>query len=123
MESQTQIEKKYKELMQDVATNDFYKIDLSNRVNCYVCKCRHITKTKDIDSGVTPFIIKCERCNGYAESTMYRDIAPEQQPTMEWYRPSLEDVLKMTDQSGLLEHILKGGLECRKIVPISETVN
>lgn len=33
MESQGQIERKYKKLLQDVETNDFYKVDLTNRVN------------------------------------------------------------------------------------------
>lgn len=27
---------------------------------------------------------------------------------MDWYRPSLEDVLKMSD--GMIEHVLNGGL-------------
>ena len=62
MESQSSVERKYKKLMQDVATSDYYKVDLSNRVNCYVCKCGHITKTKDIDAGVTPMMFTCESC-------------------------------------------------------------
>lgn len=54
MLSQREVERQYNKLMQDVATSDYYKIDLTNRVNNYVCtsvKCQHITKTQDVDAG------------------------------------------------------------------------
>jgi hypothetical protein len=107
----------YAKLMKAVAEDDFYKIDLTNRVNCYVCQsCSHITKTKDIDAGVTPFIIRCEKCGKEAQSTMYRDIAPHLNPTFEWYRPSLEETISRKDNPDFdLEHVLMGGLERRKI--------
>lgn len=110
------IERLYNKLMKDVAEKDFYKIDLTNRVNCYTCpKCKHITKTKDTDAGVTPMFFTCEDCGcSNAVSSMYRDIAPYLQPTIEWYRPTLEQVLKMKNE-GLVEHILMGGLDFRKI--------
>jgi RNase P subunit RPR2 len=116
MKSQREVERQYKKLMQDVATNDFYKIDLTNRINCYVCSnCGSVTKTKDVDSGVTPFIHSCEKCGGEARSTMYRDAVPNQEPTQEWYRPTLEETIKLRKKPGLLEHILQGGLDVRKI--------
>lgn len=89
-----------------------------NRVNCYVCKkCEHITKTIDIDSGVTPFMHQCEKCKEFATSTFYRDIAPDLKPTQEWYRPSLEQVMKMhrKEKFNLLDHILQGGLDVRMV--------
>ncbi len=73
MISQREVKKRYNKLMNDVKTKDFYKVDLTNRVNCYVCDCGHITKTKDIDSGVTPFTFTCEKCKGTAKSTFYND--------------------------------------------------
>lgn len=110
------IEKKYANLLKDIAENDFYKVDLTNRVNCYKCaKCGHVTKTKDVDAGVTPFIFECESCGGEAHSSMYRDIRPSQQPTIEWYRPTLEQVIKMKNKPMLLDHILMGGLDYRPI--------
>ena len=110
-----EITKKYEELLNDVATNHFYKrIDLTNRVNCYVCKCGHITKTRDVDAGVTPFQHTCEQCGELAKSTFYRDISPEQTPTEEWYRPTLEQVLNMKE--GMIDHVLSGGLDVRKIL-------
>jgi RNase P subunit RPR2 len=114
MRSKREIEREYKKLLTDVATKDFYKVDLTNRVNCYVCtKCHRITKTIDVDAGVTPFIHTCGHCGSDAHSTFYKDIAPHFKPTQEWYRPTLEQVLKM--KGGLLDHILQGGLDVRTI--------
>ena len=115
MISQREVERKYSQLVKDVQTKEFYtNVDLSNSVNCYICKCGHITKTKNVDSGVTPFMFSCEKCGGTATSTFFKDIAPEQQPTFEWYRPTLKQVLKMRKDEGMLEHVLLGGLEFRK---------
>lgn len=121
MISQREVERRYKKLMHDVENDDYYKVDLTNRINCYVCDCGHITKTKDIDAGVTPFYFNCEKCGGMARSTFFTDIAPQQPPTFEWYRPSLEECLKMRKKPELLEHILKGGLRYRSISKTEQT--
>ena len=48
-------ETRYAKLLHDVKTNDYYKVDLTNSVNCYVCSnCGNTIKTKDIQAGVTP---------------------------------------------------------------------
>lgn len=48
------------------------KEDNSPTINCYVCdSCQHITKTIDVDNGVTPMFKKCNNCNGYAKSSFY----------------------------------------------------
>lgn len=113
--SRREIERRYNKLMKDVETNEFYtKVDLTNRVNCYVCQtCKHVTKTIDIDSGVTPFMHTCFKCGNVAHSTFYTDIAPHLKPVQEWYRPTLKQCFKMKD--GILEHVLKGGLDVRLI--------
>lgn len=115
MKSQRETERQYNNLLKDVETNDFFKIDLTNRINCYVCGCGHITKTKDVDVGVTPFMHRCEKCKQMARSTFYNDIAPEQPHTEEWYRPTLTQVLKMRKNEDLLNHVLQGGLMNRTI--------
>ncbi len=115
MQSQREVERKYNKLLKDVETKEFYKIDLINRVNCYVCSCGHITKTKDVDPGTTPFMHKCEECGQMARSTFYKDIAPELNPTEEWFRPTLKQVLKMRKSEGLLDHVLSGGLIVRRV--------
>lgn len=116
MHSRKQIEEKYNNLLKKVATDSYYQIDLTNRVNCYVCNCGHITKTRDIDAGVTPMMFNCEKCGGFgAMSTGFKDIVPNRQPTFEWYRPSLKKLLKMRNVPGMVDHILNGGLDYRKI--------
>lgn len=109
------IEKEYAELMEAVRAKDFYtRIDLTNRINCYTCpSCGHITKTRDIAPGVIPMFHNCEKCNFHASSSFFEDIAPALQPSQEWYRPTLAEVLNLNP--GLQEHILSGGLCCRKI--------
>lgn len=113
--SQRETEKKYNKLMKSVQEDEFFKTDLTNRVNCYRCQCGHITKTKDIDPGVTPMMFNCEKCQKTASSTFYTDIAPEQKPTIEWYRPSLKEVLKLRNRPHFLDHIFNGGLLSRPI--------
>lgn len=108
---------RYEKLLRDVAEKDFYtKIDLTNRLNVYTCEsCGHSTVTKDVDAGVTPFWHQCEACGQGATSSFYR-VAEGLKATQEWYRPTLEDCLKIRKHSpGLLEHVLKGGLSVRKI--------
>ena len=112
-----QLIKRYNQLMIDVETNSYYTdIDLTNRVNCYVCGCGNVIKTKDIDAGCTPFMILCDKCNEFAKSTFYKDIKPNIEPQYEWYRPTLEEILKLRKKEPeLIEHILRGGLDYRKI--------
>lgn len=114
-ESQKSVQKKYEKLIHNVNTLDYYKTDLTNRFNCYVCSCGHITKTKDVDSGVTPFMFSCEKCGNTATSTFYKDIIPSEPHTIEWYRPTLKETLKLRKNFGLLEHVLNGGLLDKKV--------
>lgn len=116
--SQREVERKYKKLLEDVSTKEYYtKIDLTNRVNVYSCKCGNKFKTIDKDAGVTPMFKNCILCGTTAVSSMYKDIAPELKPVAEWYRPSLKECLKMRKNEPLLDHILAGGLEFRLITP------
>lgn len=104
----------YQELLRSVKTDDYYKTDLTNRVNCYVCQsCGRITKTKDIAAGVTPFFHDCEYCGEVAYSSFYEDLIPIKEPTQEWYRPDFEEFRQLDE--AMKEHVLKGGLLNRKI--------
>ena len=116
MKSQRQIKREYEKLLKDVITNDFYKVHLEKQINCYVCNCGHITKTINIDSGVIPFTLSCEECGNVSRSSYFRDIVPEQSPTIEWYRPTLKQCYKLRNEEGMLEHILIGGLDNRMIL-------
>lgn len=120
MISQREVIRKYAKLMDEVNTSEFYENKReSNKKqpkNCYICKgCNHITKTIDVDSGVTPFFYGCEKCSKPATSTFYRDIAPMLEPTIEWYRPEIKEVLKLRKDPGTLKHIFNGGLMDRLI--------
>lgn len=114
MKSQKEVKKAYAKMLEFESIKGEVE---PNRVNCYQCpSCQHITKTIDVDKGVTPFMHTCERCGSFARSTMYNDIAPHQEPTEEWYRPSLRKTLRLVGVSdGMVDHILQGGLDVRKI--------
>jgi len=87
-----------------------------NRVNSYSCACGNVFKTIDLDKGVTPFYKLCDVCGNMARSNFYKDIDKNLKVTGEWYRPTLEKCLKMRNKNeDMLEHILNGGLEYRKI--------
>lgn len=100
-----------------------YNQPVQDRFNCYVCICGHITKTVDLHMGVIPMFFKCEQCGGQGTSTYFNDIAPTQQATIEWYRPTLQEALNMRSKfPSLLEHVLNGGLCNRKVKP-KPTIN
>jgi hypothetical protein len=107
----------YFALIQSVKTDEFYtSIDLSNRVNLYRCKNGHEVKTKDIDPGVTPFIIPCPICHVDAYSSGYRDKAARLKVTHVWFRPSLAALSKLNKTHKMVvEHVLNGGLIYRKL--------
>lgn len=112
--SKREITRRYEKLLHDVDTKDFYKVDLANRTNIYLCQHNHVTKTKDIDAGVTPMHIVCETCGQFATSTGYRNHGDNIKPTMEFYRPTLKELGNVKPIS-LVEHVLSGGLLLRKI--------
>lgn len=116
MKSQREVERMYQKLIHDVKTKEFYKVDLTNRVNFYVCPSGHFIKTIDRHPGVTPMFIPCPICNSSAKSNFYTGGISGIKPTHEWYRPSLEECQKMRGKKeNLLDHILMGGLELREI--------
>jgi len=115
MLSQREVEKKYNALMVRVKNDDYYKVDLTKRVNCYTCAAGHITKTRDIDAGVTPMFHTCEICGIQANSTFFKDIAPHKETTQEWYRPTLKELLKKRNNPGYIDHVLNGGLAVRAV--------
>lgn len=105
------IERKYAKMLLDYKDVDFKK-----KINNYVCTvCGVITKTVDINKGVTPFIARCKVCREEARSTFYKDLVPEENPTTEFYRPDLKETIKLRDKPSQLEHVLMGGLLTRKI--------
>lgn len=105
--SEREIERKYSKL--DIKLAD------PNRINCYTCPKGHITKTIDIHHGVTPMFNSCSVCGMQSTSSWYKDIAPDIEPTYEWFVPTLAEVKKYKNQPDMLDHIFNGGLDYRKI--------
>lgn len=103
------IEKKYNELVQTIETKRMY--DGRDKVDRYTCiTCGHIIYTTYRDKGVTPFTIRCSRCGGtkHHDKTYDKKTVPAYVNVMDWYRPTLEQTLKMSDAK--IEHVLNGGL-------------
>lgn len=104
-----EIEKRYNELVNGIEEMKMY--DGRQTVDRYTCDtCGHFIYTTYRDKGVTPYTIMCKRCGGtkYHDITYDRKTVPSYVVVFDWYRPPLEDVLRMS--KGMIEHILNGGL-------------
>ena len=104
-----QIEKRYNKLIDDIESMSIH--DGRGTVDRYECKkCGAIIHTTYAEKGVTPFSIGCRMCGSYMQHTRTFDNAtvPPSVKVLNWYRPSLEATLKMSE--GEIEHILNGGL-------------
>ena len=103
------IEKEYKKLVDNIENLRMY--DGRGTVDRYVCeKCGYTIFTTYKDKGVTPFTIGCSRCGEtmFHDKTYEKGQVPEYLVIKDWYRPSLEETLKLS--KGMIEHILDGGL-------------
>lgn len=104
----------YKQIVSKIEDTKLF--DGRGKTNCYTCqKCGKVIKCRDIDKGTTPFMITCEKCQNMMHSSFYMDdIYINVEVSHEWYRPSLEEFVKMEIQSEI-QHVLNGGLLLRKI--------
>ena len=103
------IEKRYNELVNKIEEMRMY--DGRGTVDRYICDtCGWMLHTTYKDKGVTPFTMRCPKCNGtmYHKQTFRKETVPDWVEVKNWYRPPLEEVLKMNE--GTIEHILLGGL-------------
>lgn len=86
------------------------------RLNIYTCtECRGHIVTKDVDEGVTPFMISCEAkidCLGAMESSFYRVWDQRIAPSHHWYKPGPAEHAALIP--GYREHVDKGGLLLRR---------
>lgn len=81
------------------------------KINVYTCPNGHQTITKDVDEGVTPFMLKCRSgCNEMARSCFY-NCDQTLKPKYEWFKPSQKEFNKM--DKPMQEHIKQGGLDLR----------
>lgn len=116
MKTKSHITKLYNKLVKDIAPTEADKEKLNTTTIDYVCGGHHVTKTKKIDLGTIPLQIPCPTCGQTAiHMGKESDLMPEQEPTHEWFRPTLEQVLSCQKKPNLLEHFLNGGLDYREI--------
>lgn len=88
-------------------------MEKKGQVNFYTCEsCDADIVTVNRDDGVTPYMIRCERCGGVSVSAFYR-VNQSTTPTHEYYRPVT--VRGMSRKSK--EYVRNGGLLLRKIEP------
>lgn len=84
-------------------------------VDVYICeKCGKKTLTRYKDKGVTPFVMRCSHCDGYAQhaNTIFEREARmlnivEGAEILNWVRPPLWWLLKHKEA---VKHVLNGGL-------------
>ena len=101
------IEKRYKNIIVE---------DNNGQTDTFLCQeCNNIIRTKVTDSGLVPMGIECPFCG--KEAYHQDEDNPKIDITYEWYRPSLEEVLRMAEEKRLfsVSMILSGGLMRRKL--------
>lgn len=95
------------------ALGEQHHAHLKGKVNIYVCRtCRGHIVTRDIDAGVTPFMLKCRaklECDGDMQSSMYRVFDQEVREDYQWYRPTAAEALGAWER----DHVAAGGLMLR----------
>lgn len=94
--------------------------NLTTGVTCFVCDtCQEAIKTELVDKGITPTSLICNNCKGPMKNTNGEDIAPDYDPTWEWYRPTLKEYLKFRklNKRQNLNWVGSGGLLMRSVEP------
>lgn len=85
-----------------------------DQLNIYTCDtCRGHVVTRDIATGVTPFMTLCRatpECKGLMRSSMYRVFDQSMRASLVWDRPAF---LESTDP-GYRDHVERGGLILRE---------
>lgn len=103
------IKEKYDKLVSEIEEMKMY--DGRGTVDRYICDtCGCMMHTTYKDKGVTPFTMRCRKCNGtmYHKRTFIKNTVPDWVEVKNWYRPTLGQTLK--ESQPVIEHILNGGL-------------
>lgn len=108
------IRRQYKKLVGGIEGLKIYD-GRGKGIDVYICSvCHKKTLTRYKDKGVTPFIMQCPYCDGYAQhvSTISEQEARvlnivEGAEIINWVRPPLQWLLKHKEA---VEHVLDGGL-------------
>ncbi|MGN1155694.1 MAG: hypothetical protein ACI4TK_05920 [Agathobacter sp.] len=120
------IRRQYKKMMAEIEGMNMFD-GRGKGVDVYVCeKCGRRTFTRYKDKGVTPFVMRCSHCDGYAQhvDTVSENFAnilciTNNTSVQNWVRPPLWWVLK---HKNAVDHVLNGGLVLEQEV-MDETVH
>ena len=108
MKNKKEITKEYNELVANIESAGIY--DGRGEYDLYECdKCRNHMVTLYKDKGVTPFMIRCEKCGEMMQHTQSSRVTPPSYIKVHnWVRPTLEQTLLLPN--GMRDHVLNGGL-------------
>lgn len=104
----------YYKMKNEVEKND----NLKTGITCFVCdRCQEAIKTELVDKGHVPSLLICNNCKGPMKNTNFEDIAPDYDPTWEWYMPTLKEFLKFRklNKRQNLNWVGGGGLLMRSV--------
>jgi hypothetical protein len=112
--TQQKICRQYKKLVGGIEGLKIYD-GRGKGIDVYICSvCHKKTLTRYKDKGVTPFIMQCPYCDGWAQhaNTISEHDArifniAESYKVINWVRPPLQWLLKHKEA---VEHVLNGGL-------------
>ncbi len=115
-----EIEKRYNKMVSGIEEAGIY--DGRGTYDLYECeKCGHSIITTYAVKGVTPFIIRCKGCGGdMIHEKTYKSI-PEAIYAIKWVRPTLKQTMGLS--TGLIEHVLNGGLVMETELKINNIMN
>ncbi len=90
------------------------------QINRYVCSdCKHSDLTINLNSGTTPFAVLCRKCNGHAQSSMYRvQTNVSNAVTMAFYRPTPQEFQKLEIEG---QQWVRSG--CLLLAPLSQALS
>ena len=67
----------------------------NKRINVYICKrCGNRIVTEDVDEGVTPFKINCDKCKEFEATSCFYTCPQDLIPKYEWFKPANDEEIK-----------------------------
>lgn len=101
-----EIEKRCNKIVADIEKAEIY--DGRGVYDLYECEnCSNSKVTTYKVKGVTPFVIKCDKCTGIMRHTK-SSRTPFSEDIHNWVRPTLEQTLRLPQE--MCDYVLRGGL-------------
>jgi ribosomal protein S27E len=102
-------EQRYNKMAADIEAAPLYD-GRGKGIDVYRCQqCGEEQYTYYRDKGVTPFLIRCNKCGQIAQHrTTLKDMGVDHRTLKVWVRPTYEQFTRL--ERGLRDHVLRGGL-------------